>query len=387
MEKIFGVVYLDNRTVAGSFEKEVFNFTESFTNFISIAAYKALEKKQLDDRVAILEDQLRSQYDFESIIGHSEKMMQALKIVSQVADTQVPVLIEGETGTGKELIARAIHFNSPRRDNSFVSVNCGAFPENLLESEFFGHEKGAFTGAIKSHKGKFEQAEGGTIFLDEVEEMSSALQVKLLRVLQWGEIHPLGSEEAKICDVRVVAASKEKLDVLVKKGSFRDDLYYRLNLVRIEIPALRERCDDILLLSNHFLKKYSEELKMSIPEFDQEVEKILLNYNFPGNVRELENISQHAVIMSRGSLITTEHLPRDLSILDRSVPENQSQLKIDSFNIAKQKVIENFEKHYLQKVLQESNGIVVRAAKLAGIHNKNFHDKLKKYNISPIKKK
>lgn len=383
-EAVFGVIYLDNRTVLGAFTQETFTIVENFADFISLAAFHALERKNFEQRQFELEKQLRNKYDFKEIIGNSPQMMQMLEMISQVAETDVTVLIEGESGTGKELAARAIHYNSPRRDNPLICINCGAFPETLLESEFFGHEKGAFTGALKRHRGKFEQANGGTLFLDEIHTMSPALQVKLLRVLQTGEFTPLGSETTHTCDVRIVAATKPNLKDLVNKNEFRDDLYYRLNVILIKLPALRERKGDILVLAEYFLRKTCQEMNKPVVEFTNEVKQVLLNYEFPGNVRELENLIKRAVILCRGKTIEVKLLPDEI----RNTKPIQSATPQDShltFKEAKEKVLSDFEREYLVHVLEQSNGVINKAAEIAGMHTKNFHEKLIKYNIQPRK--
>ena len=379
-ESLFGMVYLDNRRVEGVFSDDTFVFVKEFTDYISFAAFKALERKKLETRIDAMEEELRTRFDFDAIVGHSPKMVEILKIVAQVGDTNAPVLIEGETGTGKELIARAIHFNSSRKEKPLLSMNCGAIPESLLESELFGHERGAFTGAYKQHKGKFELADGGTLFLDEVDEMSASLQVRLLRILQWGEYTPLGSDENRLCDVRIVAASKRPLRVLVEEGDFRDDLYYRLNLIRIELPTLRERREDILLLAQTFLMDVSKNLPKDVPKLSPEVEQVLLNYPFPGNVRELENLIHRAVILCNDSVIRVEHLPPEIRsdvafsetvFFDTSIP----------FKEAKKRIVEDFEKRYIESILRENGGVIRDAAERAGLHEKNLYEKMVKYGF------
>jgi Nif-specific regulatory protein len=377
--EIFGVIYLDNRSVRGAFRPSDYEFATRFTEFISLAAYNAMERKLIINHSNKLEEELRTSYAFDAIIGHSPEMLRVLQMTSQVADTDVPVLLQGETGTGKELVARAIHFNSNRKEMPLICVNCAAFPENLLESEFFGHEKGAFTGAYKRHKGKFEQADGGTIFLDEVDEMSQALQVKLLRILQWGEFNPLGSDETKQCDVRIVAASKQNLQGMVNGKKFRDDLYYRLNLVQIELPPLRERKGDILILSQYFLKNESGRQWKSPPRISQVVQNLLNAYPFPGNVRELESIIRRAAILCNGDVIRREHLPTEQQ-WDESLRVN-ANASLQPFQDAKSAAIARFEKTYLENALKAAHGVIREAAKISGMYEANFHIKLKKYNI------
>lgn len=329
---------------------------------------------------------LRERFSFEMLIGESDNLFSVMQTIAQISHSEPQVLIEGETGTGKEMIARAIHLNSPRSEQKLLSVNCGAFPENLLEAEFFGFEKGAFTGAFKTRSGKFEQADGATLFLDEIDEMSPALQVKLLRVLQWGEYSPLGSEEIKHCDVRLIAASKQRLIDLVHKGKFRDDLYYRLNTIKLVLLPLRERSDDLGPLTNHFLRKFAKVTNCPLPEIDPLVIFTLKNYAFPGNIRELENLLYRAVILSQGGKIKMEHLPHEIKDINDDIQSPGNMLKIQSFKIAKQEIIENFERNYLVHALKLSQGVVRKAAQISGLHEKNFYEKLNKYNINPRRK-
>jgi Nif-specific regulatory protein len=381
-KKLFGVIYLDNRTFSGIFQPETFHFIRELTNFISLAAYQALERKKLQNQKNELEEELRGKYKFESIIGHHPKMVEILKMVSQVADTDATVLIQGETGTGKELIAQALHYNSSRKDKPFVPVNCGAIPEHLLESELFGHVRGAFTGAIKDKAGWFESANGGTIFLDEINDMSPALQVRLLRVLQTGEYSRVGSTKICHCDVRVVSASSKNLQRLIKTGDFREEVYYRLNVVEIELPPLRDRSSDIPLLAHFYLKEFTKQAGKKNLSLSAKAESLLLNYNYPGNVRELVNVIQRAVVLVETDTVDIQHLP---ATLRADKIENGTIGNQEPFQFAKQRVLENFEKEYIIKSLNLANGNITQAAHFAGMHVKNFFVKVRKYGINPNK--
>lgn len=383
-EKIFGVIYLDNRTIQGRFTPETNEFVKSVADFISLAAYHTVERNHWKKKTNALEEELRVRYNFDAIIGQSPKMINVMEMISQVADTDATVLVEGESGTGKELTVRAIHLNSSRKNNPILVVNCAAFPENLLESEFFGHEKGSFTGADRQQKGKFEQADKGTLFLDEVDEMSPALQVKLLRAIQFGEFTPIGGQETKSCDVRIIAASKSDLRKLVVSGKFREDLYYRLNLFLIKIPPVRERREDILLLAEYFLLDACQRIKKKNLKFSDASKKYLENYKFPGNIRELENAVHRSSILCKSKIIEPENLPEEIT--NKFSNEIKfSDLQDISFKSAKEKVITEFERNYLQQILNECDGVISKAAERIGMHKKNLHEKLNKYGIRPNK--
>ncbi|MBN1350864.1 sigma 54-interacting transcriptional regulator [candidate division KSB1 bacterium] len=381
-DDVFGVVYLDHRKLRGAFKPETYAFVREFANFISLSAFKELERKRLHRKVNALEKELRAKYQFESIVGQHPKMLDVLELVSQVAASDATVLIQGESGTGKELIARALHHNSLRDEQSFTTVNCAALPEQLLESELFGHVRGAFTGAIKDRSGWFERADGGTIFLDEINDMNQTSQIRLLRVLQTGEYSPVGSSLVKKCDVRIIAASNRNLLDLVHDEKFREDLYYRLNVIDIWLPPLRERRSDIPLLIQNFIQKYGTEYGKPNLNLTAETESLLLAYNYPGNVRELENMIQRAVILSKDGNIELQHLPE---FIVRGAEPKSSNKTFTPFKLAKQNAVESFERQYIIDCLQITKGYVRRAAKMAGIHVKNFHEKMKKYHINPIK--
>ncbi len=324
------------------------------------------------------EKELDTQFRVHGIIGEHPRILKVLKQAIRVADTGATVLIYGESGTGKEMIAQMLHRESTRADKSFVAVHCGAIAETLQESELFGHMKGAFTGATHRKTGLCEAADQGTIFLDEISEMRKDLQVKLLRVLQSGEYRPVGSTENRHCDMRVIAASNQQLPPLIEAGTFRRDLYYRLNVIRLEIPPLRERREDIPLLADHFLRMFSAAYQKSTLEVDSETMDYLIKYDFPGNVRELENIIQRAVILCRKKHLSLRHLPSE--VLHENVPaiENDST----DFHQAKAHTIAEFERTYIASMLQKCGGIISRAAQCSGLSERNFHEKLKKYDIS-----
>jgi Nif-specific regulatory protein len=336
----------------------------------------ALSQNRLD--AGLMHETLENQtkpHRFRGIVGRSPKLLSVLKKASLIADTKATVLIEGESGTGKELIAHTIHYKSRRAAKLLISLNCGAVPEQLLESEFFGYEKGAFTGAVKSYKGKFEVADGGTIFLDEIDELAPLAQIKLLRVLQRGEFTPLGSHDIRRSDVRIIGATNRDLKELVEKGVFRQDLYYRLNIVKLRLPPLRERREDLPLLIHYFLNTFCADLHKPPLKMHQETTTFLMKYSYLGNIRELENIIHRSVLLCEGNEVVPAHLPIEV----RSAGENGPDLAPVTFVQAKQE----FERAYLKMVLGESKGVIRKAARRAGLDYKNFYMKLKMYEINP----
>ncbi len=309
-------------------------------------------------------------------IGRDPKIVEVLATAGLIAATDAPVLITGESGVGKDVLAEWIHAASDREAAPFVAVNCGAIPKGLEESELFGHVAGAFTGATRRKMGKFETAHGGTIFLDEVGELDAGVQVKLLRILQTGEFSPVGSSETRRCSARVIAATNRNLPERVAQGRFREDLYYRLDVIHMELPPLRERRGDVPLLARHFIERYAAFYRKPKPAWTEEFERRLLAHDFPGNARELENMMHRAVILCREGRLTPALLPgagRRRDGIDAS--------EAASFHDAKQEVVESFERAYLHKALRHSGGIVSRAANLSGLSERNFHEKLKKYGI------
>ena len=337
---------------------------------------KVLERSHLIKENRELKTKLQERYTFNNIVYTSTKMEEVMGLVARVAPSQATILIRGESGTGKELIANAIHYPSLRSGNPFVIVSCSAIPETLLESELFGHEKGAFTGAAQRRIGRFEEADAGTIFLAEIGELSPGIQVKLLRILQEKEFQRLGSNATLKIDVRVIAATHRNLEESMKKGQFREDLYYRLNVISISLPPLRERKEDISLLIDYFLKKYSERNQKKISDISKEARALLLRHPYPGNVRELENLIERAVVLCRGEIITTQDLPFHLQeekserlgafpAKDKSLPES----------------LEEIERDLIVKALHQYQGVQTKAAESLGISERVLRYKLKKYGI------
>ncbi len=322
------------------------------------------------------------------IVGSSKMMQEVFKTVAKVAKSSITVLITGESGSGKEVIARAIHNYSDRREKPFVAVNCAALPGNLLEAELFGYEKGAFTGAVSSKKGLFEQANGGTIFLDEIGELPLPLQAKLLRVLQEKEIRPIGSERSKKVDVRVIAATNRNLEEEVKKGTFREDLYFRLNIVKIELPPLRERKEDIVPLAHHFIKRFSKEFKLPPKELSADAVDFLLSYHFPGNVRELENMILRAMVLSPSNLITAEDLKKQVQQETPSLESTIREFVLKVFSVEQKEknnlydiVVKAAERAVISEVLKRCNFNQVKAARVLGIHRNTLRKKIRELGI------
>ena len=324
-----------------------------------------------------LKEQLREKFKVDFIISASRRMEEALNLVKRAAPSAATVLILGESGTGKELIARAIHYSSPRADKPMVKVNCAALPENLLESELFGHEKGAFTGAVGRRIGRFEQADHGTIFLDEIGDLSPALQSKLLRVLQEKEFERVGSSQTLKVDVRVIAATNRNLEEAIQKGTFREDLYYRLNVVTLSLPPLRERKEDIPPLMEHFLKKYRLENQKTVVSVSKEAKDLLMSYHYPGNIRELENILQRAVVLCRGDTITTPDLP--LNLRESKV---EDLMKDAARGRSLPETLEEVERLRITQALEKSHGVQTKAAEELGISERVLRYKMKKYKIA-----
>jgi two-component system NtrC family response regulator len=353
--------------------------TKPFQNEeLKLTVKKALENYRLIKENRLLSEALSDRYKYGKIIGKSKPMQEIYEMISKVARSKASVMITGPSGTGKELIAKAIHYGSARKDRPFISVNCGALTETLLESELFGHEKGAFTGAVSMRKGRFELADGGTLFLDEVGDMPPSLQVKLLRVLQEMEFERVGGTKTIRVDVRVLSASNRNIKEVVAEGGFREDLFYRLNVINIEVPSLRERTEDIRLLVNHFIEKYRQDRGKEEIELSPEAWKILYGYTWPGNVRELENIIERAVVLKADRLIGPDDLPAELS-------EKGKEVEVERFiplNAPLQKTLEEIEEKLIRRALEQCDNVQSHAAEMLGITKSLIQHKMKKYNIA-----
>ena len=327
-----------------------------------------LEKSSLSREIRRLRALVGERYEFENIIGKSKKMHEVMEQLSRTAEIDSNVCIYGESGTGKELIAKSLHLLSSRKEKLFVAINCAAIPEGLLEAELFGYEKGAFTGAVRNKKGFFAQADGGTIFLDEISEMSESMQAKLLRVLQEKEFHPLGAEKSIKVDVKIIAATNKNLEDEVKSSNFREDLFYRIHVIPVYIPPLRERKEDIPLLVDHFMKKFAGNMKKEIKGISTPALQKLLSYEWPGNVRELENSIEYAVAMT-----TVDIIGEDLILQTKTVEQGELKPLKEAKN--------EFERKYISNLISLTRGNVSKASRLAGKHRSDFYDLLKKHNL------
>lgn len=375
-KKIISPLFAIFITAYGTIESAVIAMKEGAYDFIEkpfcperveLLIKKVVEHQRLTLENIALKKELKKRFEFEDIIGKSHKMQKIFELIETVAQSNATMLILGDTGTGKELVARAIHNKSIRSNAPFVAVSCSALPESLLETELFGYEKGAFTGADKTKKGKFEFADCGTLFLDEIGDISPNIQLHLLRVLQEKEFSRVGGNEVVKVDVRLISATNKNLAKLVQDGKFREDLYYRLNVVTINLPLLKERKEDIPLLANHFLEKFNRENSKNISKFSDEVIEFFLRYNWPGNVRELQNFIEHAVVICKNDIIELSDLP-DIN------SENKYSKPV--------KTMEEVGKKHIIKVLEETEQNLTKTAEILGITRTTLYNKIKKYQIN-----
>ena len=349
------------------------------TKPVNIEELELILKKILERRLLILQNKelkqkLNDKYNFSGIIGNTPEIQLIFKTITEIAPTAATVLIYGDTGTGKELIANAIHYSSDRKDKPFVALHCASLSEGVLESELFGHEKGAFTGAISQRRGRFELANGGSLFLDEVGEMNSHVQIKLLRVLETGKFERVGGEKTIESDVRIIAATNKDLEKEIKEGRFREDLYYRLNVINLKLPLLRERKEDIGLLIDNFLVKYSKKNKKDIKGITPQSAKLLDNYDWPGNIRELENAIERAVVMARNEYIEPNDLPSNINV-------NTKKSRKETFRIPSGATMKEIEKKVIIETLQTTNGSKSKAAKILGISTRKIEYKIKEWSM------
>ncbi|HUP60852.1 MAG TPA: sigma-54 dependent transcriptional regulator [Thermoanaerobaculia bacterium] len=346
---------------------------------LKIVVRKAVERKELEDENIHLRTALEERFTFANIIGKSAKMQEIFSIVQRIAKTMSTVLISGESGTGKELIARAIHYNSDRR-GKFVSINCGALPETLLESELFGHERGAFTGAVRDKRGLFHEADRGTIFLDEIGDTSTAMQIKLLRVLQDRIVRKVGSNIESAVDVRVIAATNHDLGVSIREGTFREDLFYRINVIPITLPPLRQRKEDIPLLVDHFIEKFATRMDVGRKRISADAMRAIEKYHWPGNVRELENVIERMIALEPSEVLTTKSLPEHV-LLGGRIPDASFELPPDGLSLEDH--LEAITKIFMLKALERCGGVQTQAADLLRMSFRSFRYYAKKYDLIP----
>ena len=358
-----GAIYLDSLTKRGRFTRDNLPFITAFANQAAVAIENARLYASIRAENRLLRQEVQRVHGFDEIIGQSRQMQDVFDTVSRVLDSDATVLIEGESGTGKELVARAIHYNGDRRDKPFVALFCGSLPENLLESELFGHKKGSFTGAVADKAGLFEAADGGTVFLDEVGDLTPRIQTSLLRVLQEGEVKRVGETGVRSVDVRILSATNKPLKELIKEGEFREDLFYRLNTISIDMPPLRRRRSDIPLLAHHFLDKYAR--KKTISGFEDEALRMLQSYSWPGNVRELENTIERAVVMSRGEFIAME---------DLRLPDEEER---DPFEPGL--TLKEAERLIVQRTLEANDGNISETARVLDVSRRWLHYRIKEW--------
>jgi DNA-binding NtrC family response regulator len=372
-------------TAVEAMKEGAFDYITKPLNFekLKILVAKALEKSRLVAENLYLRQQLRGKYKFDRIIGNSPAMQQVFSRMEKIVHTDSTILILGESGTGKELVAKAIHFNGPRREKPFIAINCGAIPADLLESELFGHARGSFTGAVADKPGKFEAANGGTIFLDEIGTMPMHLQMKLLRVLQEHEVERVGTSKKIKLNVRVISATNANIEDEVKRGAFREDLYYRLNVIPILLPPLRERREDIALLARHFLLKSCKEMNRPLMSISPAAMQALEAYDWPGNVREMENVIERSVALTDGEIIERSDLPAGIGgIDDESIPGLLCP-RVTEDGVDMVRIIEAIERRMIGEALELSDGVKARAAGLLGINRTTLVEKIKRLTLEP----
>jgi two-component system response regulator AtoC len=377
---IIMTAYGNIRSSVDAIKNGAFNYLTKPLNLeeISVFIQHALDLRSLNEKLAYLNDELRSRNYFGDIIGKSPAMQNVYGIIEKVKDLDTCVLITGETGTGKELVARALHYLGNRKNEKFVAINCASIPENLLEEEFFGHKQGSFTGATRDKKGKFELADNGTLFLDEIGDMPLLLQGKILRVLQEKEFSPIGSNEVKKVNIRVLSATNKNLEQMVSKGRFREDLFYRLNVVEIGVPPLKDRREDIPLLCDYFIDKFSKEQNKKAIKLSEEVKQVLVSHDYKGNIRELSNILEYAIIMSSDNIIKTNDLPKELGT-------EENNKKKDDANGFKELLcslsLRQVEKMTIEACLEKHEGKRKATAKQLGISERGLRNKINEYGL------
>jgi transcriptional regulator with GAF, ATPase, and Fis domain len=380
-DHIYAVIYLEKDSDCGSFSDLEREFLHQFAEMAGLSLHIALERKAFKDLSSGESPALFNQFDFGGIVGRHPNMLSLLELVGQVADSDAGVLIHGETGTGKELIARAVYRNSPRRDKPFVTIHCGALPENLFESELFGHRKGAFTGAMRDRAGRIAQAAGGTLFIDEVAEIPLAVQAKLLRFFQFGEFQRVGSDRAEQVDLRIISATHRDIPTMIKEGTFREDLYYRLKVVELKIPPLRERRSDIPLLAASFLKKYWK--REGEPHLTEAAMHALGGYHFPGNVRELDHLIERVCLLTKSAEIDLGELPEEVVAGEAAaMPATLTNewLKDARFQASRQ-AADEVEKRFLKTLLQHHDGNIAAAAEAAGMQKTYLYKLLNRHDL------
>jgi len=361
-------------------QEGVFDYIKENDSFehIMILLNRAIDQQALIKKSTRLQQELEERYSFDNIIGVSPAMQRVYEIIEKVAEHDVTVLITGESGTGKELVAHALHYHGPRKEMPFIKLNCAAIPGTLLESELFGYEKGAFTGAYTRKPGKFEVADKGTIFLDEIGDMSLEIQAKILRIIEHGEMQRLGGKDTIKVDVRIIAATHRDLNKMIEEGLFREDLYYRLNVVNIQLEPLRERKEDIISLVTHFLSKYCKKFNKKVLDVSLNAIDVLMKYNWPGNVRELENTIERAVVLCKGDIITAEDL---LLPINKESPEYSADTYYIPDYLSLTEAKEEFEKQFILKKLKKENWNISRTSRLLRLERSNLYRKMKKYGI------